>query len=87
MRPEPKLTLGARADLREAAIRYGTIDPSLGYAFLDEFERVTSLIQESPLLFTLVDPPVRRALFKRFPYVAIVDLRQEPAKIRRAYER
>jgi hypothetical protein len=60
------------------------------------------MIREAPLLSTLVDPPVRRALLRRFPYgvffvaglattsdviLAVVDLRQDPDVIRRAYQR
>ena len=74
----------------------------LGFEFLDEFEETTSLIREAPLVFTEVDPPVRRALVRRFPYgvfyvpgsdndadviVAVVDLRRDPEVIRQAYRR
>ncbi|HKY40438.1 MAG TPA: hypothetical protein VJN18_31105 [Polyangiaceae bacterium] len=76
--------------------------PLFGFEFLDEFEQTTSLIRETPLLSTLVDPPIRRALIYRFPYgvfvvpglgadadviVAVVDLHQDPEVIRRAYRR
>ena len=77
-------------------------DGLLGFEFLDEFEATTSLIREAPLLFTEVDPPIRRALVRRFPYgvfylpgsdgeadtvVAVVDLRRDPEVIRHAYRR
>ena len=102
MRLEPALTPDAHADVLHAAEQYDAQRPSLGLDFLDEFERVTALIREAPLLSTLVDPPVRRALLRRFPYgvffvagsgdaqdliVAVVDLRQDPELIRRAYLR
>lgn len=102
MRPEPALTPDAHADVLHAAEQYEIQRPNLGVEFLDEFERATALIRETPLLSTLVDPPVRRVLLRRFPYgvffvagpgdaqhliVAVVDLRQDPELIRRAYLR
>jgi hypothetical protein len=70
MRPEPALTPDAHADVLQAVEYYNGQRPNLGYDFLDEFERMTSLIREAPLLSTLVDPPIRRALLRRFPYGA-----------------
>jgi hypothetical protein len=102
MRPEPALTPDAHADVLHAAEHYEAQRENLGLDFLDEFERTTSTIREAPLLSTLVDPPVRRALLRRFPYgvffvagsgdtpdviLAVVDLRQDPDVIRRAYQR
>jgi hypothetical protein len=102
MRPEPVLTPGAHADVLSGADLYSSLRTDLGRDFLDEFERVTSVIREAPLLSTLVDPPVRRALLRRFPFgvffvpgtdaspdviVAVVDLRQDPEIVRRAYLR
>jgi hypothetical protein len=68
MRPEPALTPDAHADVLYAAEHYEAQRANLGLDFLDEFERTTSMIREAPLLSTLVDPPVRRALLQRFPY-------------------
>ena len=102
MRPEPALTPDAHADVLQAVDYYNGQRANLGYDFLDEFERTTSLIREAPLLSTLVDPPIRRALLHRFPYgvffvaglqeepdviVAVLDLRQDPEMIRQAYLR
>jgi toxin ParE1/3/4 len=102
MRPEPALTPDAHADLLHAADHYEAQRANLGLDFLDEFERVTLMIHETPLFSTLVEPPVRRVLLRRFPYgvffvagsaetadviVAVVDLRQDPDVIRRAYQR
>ncbi len=101
-RPQPALTPAAHTDVLQAARQYNAQAPLLGFEFLVEFEETTSLIQETPLLFTMVDPPIRRALVHRFPYgvfhvpgsdtepdvvVAVVDLRQDPAVIRQAYRR
>lgn len=102
MRPEPKLTPGAKADVRQAVVYYNTQRPNLGLNFLDEFEVSVLNIREAPLLSTLVDDPVRRSLMARFPFgvfyvagtteepdvvLAVVALRQDPAVIRQAYER
>ena len=101
-RPQPALTAEANADVLQAAQHYNAQAPLLGLEFLDEFEETLSLIQEAPLLFALVDPPIRRALVHRFPYgvfylpgsevdadvvVAVVELHQHPDVIRRAYRR
>jgi hypothetical protein len=102
MRPEPALTPDAHADVLLAAEQYSSHRPNLGLDFLDEFERTACHIREAPLLSTVVDPPVRRALMHRFPFgvffvpgsvetpdviLAVVDLRQDPEVIRRAYLR
>jgi hypothetical protein len=68
MRPEPALTPGAQADVLSAAGLYDSLRADLGREFLEEFERVTSVIREAPLLSTLVEPPVRRVLLRRFPF-------------------
>ena len=102
MRPEPALSPGAHADVLGAAKLYDSLRVDLGRRFLDEFARVTSLIRETPLLSTLVEAPIRRVLLRRFPYgvffvpgtdadpdviVAVIDLRQDPEVVRRAYLR
>jgi hypothetical protein len=97
-RAEPKFTIGAAADVARAAEYYNAQRSSLGYEFLEEVERITAHIRESPLLSTLVDPPIRRVLLRRFPcgifyvagvseepdvVVAVMDLRQHPDLIRK----
>lgn len=101
-RPQPALTPAAHADVLRAAREYNAKATFLGFDFLDEFEETSSLIRETPLLFTAVDPPIRRALLHRFPFgvfyvpgsdtepdviVAVVDLRQDPEVVRKAYRR
>ena len=102
MRPEPKYTVAASADVGSTVRHYDDQRANLGTEFLDELERVTLHIRNSPLLSTLVDAPVRRVLLRRFPFgvffisgssteadviVAVLDLRQDPEAIRQAYER
>ncbi len=99
MRPEPILTPDAHADVLYAGEQYAAKQSSLGALFLEEFERTVSLIREAPLLSTIVEPPVRRTLLRRFPYgvflvagsgyepdviIAVLDLRQDPEIVRRA---
>jgi hypothetical protein len=101
-RPQPALTPEAHADVLEAVQHYNDQRPLLGFEFLDEFEHTTQLIRQAPLLSTLVDPPIRRALVRRFPFgvffapstddtpdviVAVVDMRQDPDVVRQAYKR
>src|SRR5262245_19374081 len=100
MRREPIVTPDAQADILDAARSYEAERTGLGLRFLDEFDRVCSLIQENPLLFTLVDVPIRRVLLHTFPFgvfyepgddcdviLAVIDLRRDPEAIRRAYRR
>jgi hypothetical protein len=101
-RPQPSLTPEAHVDVLHAVQHYNDQQPLLGFEFLDEFEYTAELIREAPLLSTLVDPPIRRSLVRRFPYgvffvpgtddepdviVAVVDMRQDPDIVRRAYKR
>lgn len=102
MRPDPKLTPTASADVAVAVTRYDGLLPPLGTEFLGELGRVMAQIRESPQSATLVDPPIRRALLKEFPFgvffvegpagesavvLAVLDLRQDPEVIRGAYQR
>ncbi len=65
---ERRITPEAQADILEAARFYESEREGLGVDFLDEFERACIQVRENPLLFTLVDDPVRRVLLRRFPY-------------------
>jgi hypothetical protein len=102
MRPDPKLTPTASADVAVAVARYDGLRPALGAAFLTELERVMSQIREATASSTLVDPPIRRALLKEFPFgvffvegtasesdvvLAVLDLRQDPEVVRGMYQR
>jgi toxin ParE1/3/4 len=100
MRLEPRVTADAQADILAAARFYEAERQGLGFEFVDEIEHASTLIRANPLLFTLVDDPIRRVLMRRFPYgvfyepgeqldtiLAVVDLRRDPETIRRAYNR
>ena len=99
MRPEPRFSPDAQADVLAGARHYESLRAGLGVRFLDEIEHAVSLIRETPLLFTLVDDPIRRVLLRRFPFgvfyepgerdtiLAVMDLRQDPETVRRAYSK
>jgi len=100
IRPEPHVTPEAEADILAAARYYEAKRVGLGLVFLDEVERALSLVRSTPLLFTVVEGPVRRVLLNRFPFgvfyepledrdtvLAVVDLRQDSEAVRRAYNR
>jgi len=102
MRPDPKLTPTASADVAVAVARYDGLKPAMGAEFLAELERVMAQIRAAPQASTLVDPPIRRALLKEFPFgvffvegvageadvvLAVLDLRQDPDVIGGMYQR
>jgi hypothetical protein len=66
-RPQPALTPAAHADVLHAVQHYSDQRLLLGFEFLDELEHTTELIRQSPLLSTLINPPIRRSLIQRFP--------------------
>lgn len=68
--------LEAVSELAEATAWYEARRPGLGSDFLDEVERLISVIQTRPSSFPrLLDPAtkfeVRRALVARFPYALV----------------
>src|ERR1700690_1894586 len=96
MRPEPRVSLEARADIFESAVYYDEQRPNLGYEFMDEVEYAILRIRENPEQFPVVMDPGRRVLLRRFPYgifyitgeedeviVAVVDLRRDPSTWKR----
>ena len=68
MRPEPRITPEAQGDVLEAAVYYNSQRSLLGDSFIEEVERAISQIRETPMLFPVVDDPIRRILVRRFPY-------------------
>jgi plasmid stabilization system protein ParE len=64
---------GATADADHAADWYAAEDPEqdLDAEFLAELRRVARLIGERPLAWTEIEPGVRRAVMRRFPYSLI----------------
>jgi toxin ParE1/3/4 len=62
------LRRGAKCDLDEARRWYEEQQPGLGREFLASVETALALICEFPLIAPRVDPRLRRARIKRFPY-------------------
>jgi plasmid stabilization system protein ParE len=66
--PEVIVRRRARADVREAALRYERERPGLGVEFTTELDVVVARISQNPLQFPEVGGGTRRALLRRFPY-------------------
>ena len=64
---------GAKADADHAADWYADAEPEkdLDVEFLAEVKRVARLIGERPRAWTEIEPGVRRAVLRRFPYSLI----------------
>jgi toxin ParE1/3/4 len=63
-----RLTPEAELDLDEAHLWYHRQAPDRAVAFLAPVDTCLRTIQQYPQAFTLVDPTMRRALVRRFPY-------------------
>jgi plasmid stabilization system protein ParE len=63
----------AKADADHAADFYASAEPErdLDVEFLAEVRRVARLVGERPLAWTEIEPGVRRAVLRRFPYSLI----------------
>jgi len=71
----------ARQDVREAAFAYEDARPGLGVAFTLEFDALMERIAQNPRQFPEVEPGVRRALLRRFPFSVYFVEPEEPAII------
>lgn len=58
----------ARDELVEASDYYRARNPSVADRFEDEARRLVERIADHPEQFAMIEPPVRLALMKRFPY-------------------
>lgn len=63
-----ELTEAAEIDLTEATAWYMERSSEMARAFLLEFVRVKGLVEQNPRLWQEIEPGMRRALFRRFPY-------------------
>lgn len=69
----------AEADLFDASIWYENEREGLGLAFEEDFDNLVVRIRQAPKQFPKLEPQVRRALFRRFPYaVFFVEENDEP---------
>lgn len=65
LRPE------AEAEISEATTWYEERGPGLGSAYLDEVARVLRVIAEAPDHYPIVGGSIRKAVFRRFPYIVL----------------
>jgi plasmid stabilization system protein ParE len=65
-----RLTPEAEADLADILAWYSQRGETLGSEFLDAFSAVVHQIEHFPESASIVHPPFRRALLRRFPYCA-----------------
>ena len=66
-------------ELAEVRDYYTERSDGLGDEFVDEFERTVLRIASMPQRWMVVRDDIRRALMKRFPYVILFRLLDEPA--------
>ena len=70
LRPE------AEAEIVEATTWYEERGLGLGTAYLDELARVLRVIGASPDHYPVVEGSIRKAVFRRFPYIVLIGLRR-----------
>ena len=58
----------AEFEIVEAAEWYAQRAPGLGGEFVRVVDAALAAVERNPLQYPLVDPPVRRAVLRRFPY-------------------
>jgi plasmid stabilization system protein ParE len=64
-----RLTSAAEAELADAHDWYGAQAPHAARSFLTEFEALKHRLANNPAQFPAVEGEVRRAAFRRFPYI------------------
>ena len=69
-----RLTPEAELDLDEAHFWYHRQAPRLAVNFLATINASLASIQRHPKAFALVDPTIRRALVRRFPYAIFYEV-------------
>jgi toxin ParE1/3/4 len=61
----------AEQELYEAAARYESEVPELGFRFADEVERVIRLLLEHPELGSRLDDELRHFVLRRYPFSVV----------------
>jgi toxin ParE1/3/4 len=69
-----RLTPEAELDLDEAHLWYDTQGPGLAADFLGAVNTCLASIGRQPEAYPLVDPTMRRALLRRFPYAVFYEI-------------
>lgn len=86
-----RIAPSAHRDLRNASRSYEDQKRGLGGDFLDEVDLIFTRVEHTPLQFPEVEPNVRRALLRRFPFavyfvteagvveiIAVLHMRRDP---------
>jgi len=61
----------AAQELYEAAARYESEVPELGFRFADEVERIVGLLLEHPELGSRLDDELRHFVLRRYPFSVV----------------
>ncbi|MBI5233214.1 MAG: type II toxin-antitoxin system RelE/ParE family toxin [Deltaproteobacteria bacterium] len=69
----------AEQEMLEAARYYESLSAGLGVDYLSEVERAVHAIQESPLIWPIIEGEIRRRMIRRFPFGILY--RIEPEEI------
>lgn len=67
----------AALEAREARVYYDAQSDGLGARFIDELKATLQRIRALPLAWPETEPPVRRVMINRFPYLVHYVVREE----------
>ena len=76
-----EFTPEAEADIDGAMLWYFEEDPELAARFSVELEQVLDRVLENPRAWTEIEPGIRRALLRKFPYAIIYRVRADVVQI------
>ena len=72
-----RLQRAAKYRLIDAMDRYNRLSPGLGESFLNQVENTLQHIQLNPFSYQRLNPDVRRAVLKQFPYGIIYTVKEQ----------
>jgi len=76
-----ELTSSAESDIGDAAVAYELERRDLGFRFEEEVDRVIAAIADNPRQYQIVEPDVRRALVRVFPYSVYFTIVSDRARV------
>jgi toxin ParE1/3/4 len=76
-----EVTPEADADIDDATLWYFEEDPDLAIRFSIELERVFDQILDNPRAWAEIEPDIRKALLRKFPYTVIYRLRSDCVQV------
>jgi toxin ParE1/3/4 len=77
----PFVSEQAELDVAHAAERYNAIQPGLGDDLVRRVKQALARIAEYPEAYAVVQPSVRRALLRRFPYGVFYRIRHDRIEV------